>query len=183
MIWRTDGVQDHNSLATGGSLTNNPMWNPYSVRMAGTWHAPAGLVVSGSYTIVAGTWNGPVIDQLPANSPLLAPFGPSTVTSSTGVRQPNPLATRIRFFYPTRGEGQTRAPDVHAVGVKFGKIVRLGGARNVELSTEVFNLLNAGDTPSTSRTGPNRIYNPQSYLTYTNPQTPRAATVQIVFRF
>ena len=118
LIWRTDGVQDHNSLATGGSLTNNPMWNPYSVRMAGTWHAPAGVVVSGSYTIVAGTWNGPVIDQIPANSPLLAPFGPSTVTSSTGVRQPNPLATRIRFYYPTRGEGQTRAPDVHAVGVK-----------------------------------------------------------------
>jgi Carboxypeptidase regulatory-like domain len=183
LIWRTDGVQDHNSLATGGSLTNNPMWNPYSVRMAGTWHAPAGLVVSGSYTIVAGTWNGPVIDQLPANSPLLAPFGPSTVTSSTGVRQPNPLATRIRFYFPTRGEGQTRAPDVHAVGIKLGKIVRLGGPRNVELSTEVFNLLNAGNYTEYSRTGPNRIYNPQSYLTYTNPQTPRAATLQVVFRF
>jgi hypothetical protein len=61
--------------------------------------------------------------------------------------------------------------------------VRLGGARNVELSTEVFNLLNADNYTEYSRTGPNRIYNPQSYLTYTNPQTPRAATLQIVFRF
>ena len=51
-IWRTDGVQDHNSLATGNSLVNNPMWNPYSVRMATTWRAPWELVTSGSYTIV-----------------------------------------------------------------------------------------------------------------------------------
>jgi hypothetical protein len=43
----------------GNSLVNNPMWNPYSIRMAGTWHAPWDLVTSGSYTIVAGNWTGP----------------------------------------------------------------------------------------------------------------------------
>ena len=35
LVWRTDGMQDQNSLATGGTLTNNPMWNPYSVRFVG----------------------------------------------------------------------------------------------------------------------------------------------------
>ena len=35
-VWRTDGVQDQNSLATGNALVNNPMWNPY--RFA--WPAP-----------------------------------------------------------------------------------------------------------------------------------------------
>jgi hypothetical protein len=110
-------------------------------------------------------------------------FGPSTVVSSTGVRQSNPLATRIRFYYPTRGEGQPRAPDVHIVGVKVGKRIPLGGSRNVELAAEVFNLLNAGNFTEYSRQGANRIYNPQTFKTYTNPQTPRAATFEVVTRF
>src|SRR5207244_11920980 len=109
--------QEQNSRATLNSLVNNPMWKPYSVRMAGTWHAPFDVVASGSYTIVAGNWTGPVIDQLPSTSALLAPFGPSTVVSSTGVRQSNPLATPIRFFYPTPGEGQTMVPAVHNISV------------------------------------------------------------------
>jgi hypothetical protein len=182
-IWRTDGVVDQNSLATGNTLVNNPMWNPYSIRMAGTWHAPLGLVTSGSYTIVAGNWTGPVIDQLAANSPLLAPFGPATVTSSTGVRQSNPLATRIRFLYPTRGEGQPRAPDVHMVGVKVGKRIPFASDKNVEVAVEVFNLLNAGHFTEYSRQGANRAYNPQTFQTYTNPQTPRAATFEVITRF
>jgi hypothetical protein len=182
-IWRTDGVQDQNSLATGNTLVNNPMWNPYSVRTAGTWRAPWDLVASGSYTIVAGNWTGPVIDQLPASSPLIPVFGPSTVVSSTGVRQSNPLATRIRFYYPTRGEGQPRAPDVHIVGMKIGRRVALGSGRSVEVAGEVFNLLNAGHFTEYSRQGANRFYNPQTFATYTNPQTPRAATLQITARF
>jgi len=120
---------------------------------------------------------------LPANSPLLAPFGPATVVSSTGVRQSNPLATRIRFFYPTRGEGQPRAPDVHIVGVKVGKRIPFATDKNVEVALEVFNLLNAGNFTEYSRQGANRIYNPQTFGTYTNPQTPRAATFEVITRF
>lgn len=183
LIWRTDGVQDHNSLATGNSLVNNPMWNPYSVRMAANWNAPRGFVLSGSYTIVAGPWSGPIIDQLPANSPPIAVFGPSTVTSSTGSRQPNPLATRIRFKYEARGEGQVRMPDVHTVGLKLGKRVDLGRGRNVEVAANIFNLLNAGHYTEYARTGANRFYNPASFLTYTNPQTPRALQLEAVLRF
>jgi hypothetical protein len=110
-------------------------------------------------------------------------FGPSTVVSSTGVRQSNPLATRIRFYYPTRGEGQPRAPDVHTVGIKVGRRIAFGAGRNVELGFEVFNLLNAGHFTEYSRQGANRIYNPQTFKTYTNPQTPRAATFEIITRF
>jgi len=96
-IWRTDGLVDQDSLTTANTLINNPMWEPFSIRFAGTYNAPRGIVVSSSYTIVGGPWSGPIIDQLPANDPRLAVFGPSTVVSSTGVGQPNPLATRIRF--------------------------------------------------------------------------------------
>jgi hypothetical protein len=183
LVWRTDGMQDHNSLATGNTLTNNPMWNPYSIRMAGTWSAPAEMLVSVSYTIMAGPYNGPIIDQLPANSPLLAPFGPATVVSTTGARQPNPLATRIRFYYPTRGEGQVKAPDVHTLNAKVGRTFGIGGGRNLDVSANIFNVLNGGDYTEYARTGPNRIYNPASFLTYTNPQTPRALQLEAVVRF
>jgi len=183
LIWRTDGVQDHNSLATGGSLTNNPMWNPYSVRVAATWNAPKGIVVAGTYTIIAGTWQGPPIIQLASSDPRIAVFGPTTVTSSTGVRQPNPLSTRIRFQGATRAEGQVRAPDVHTLGLKFGKRVSLGQGRNLEGTVDIYNALNAGNYTEYSRTGPNRVYNPASYLTYTNPQTPRAVQASLTLRF
>ena len=183
LLWRTDGMQDQNSLSNANTLTNNPMWNPYSIRLSAAWHAPAGFLVSTSYTIMAGPYNGPIIDQLPANSPELAQFGPATVTSSTGARQPNPLATRIRFYYPTRGEGQVKAPDVHTVNVKVGRVFALMTGRSLELAANVFNLLNGGDYTEYARTGPNRIYNPASYLTYTNPQTPRALQLEAVVRF
>ena len=54
--------------------------------------------------------------QLPANSPEVTRFGPSNVVNpQTGSRFANPLATRIRFLYPTRGEGQAGLPYVHTV--------------------------------------------------------------------
>ena len=109
-IWRTDGVVDQNSLATGNSLVNNPMWNRYRFAWRGRGMPPGASSHREATPSSAVNSGGAVIDQLPANSPLIAPFGPSTVVSSTGVRQSNPLATRIRFFYPTRGEGQPRAP-------------------------------------------------------------------------
>ena len=34
------------------------------------------------------------------------PFGPATVVSSTGARSRPAVDFRIRFYYPTRGEGQ-----------------------------------------------------------------------------
>jgi len=47
----------------------------------------------------------------------------------------------------------------------------------------VFNLLNEGHYTEFSRQGANRIYNPQTFGTFTNPQTPRAMTLQTVVRF
>ncbi|MBI4887083.1 MAG: TonB-dependent receptor [Acidobacteria bacterium] len=183
LVWRTDGMQDQNSLATGTTLTNSPMWNPYSIRLSAAWHAPAAFMLSANYTIMAGPYNGPVIDQLPASSPQIAQFGPATVVSPTGNRQPNPLATRIRFYYPTRGEGQVKAPDVHTVNVKIGRTFSTGAGRNLEVAANVFNLLNGGDYTEYARTGPNRIYNRASFLTYTNPQTPRALQLEATYRF
>jgi hypothetical protein len=67
--------------------------------------------------------------------------------------------------------------------MKIGRRVALGSGRSVEVAGEVFNLLNAGHFTEYSRQGANRFYNPQTFATYTNPQTPRAATLQITARF
>ena len=53
----------------------------------------------------------------------------------------------------------------------------------MEISAEVFNLLNGGHYTEFSRQGANRIYNRQTFGTFTNPQTPRAMTLQTVVHF
>ena len=87
---------------------------PVLVRFNGTWHAPS----ASSWRAATRSWR---VEQLDRRStarqqPELAAFGPATVVSSTGSRQSNPLATRIRFVYPTRGEGQVLLAATHTVG-------------------------------------------------------------------
>jgi hypothetical protein len=147
------------------------------------WNAPASFVVSANYTIMAGPYSGPIIDQIAANSPQIAQFGPGTVVSSTGARQPNPLATRIRFYHKDRGDGQVKAPDVYTLNLKVGRTFGTGTGREVEVAANIFNALNGGDYTEYARTGANRIYNPQNFLTYTNPQTPRALQLEATVRF
>lgn len=198
-IWRTDGLVDQDSLSTGNTLINNPMWAPSSIRFAGTYNAPKGVNLSSSYTIVAGPWSGPIIDQLAANDPRVTQFGPATVVSSTGVSQPNPLATRARFCgVPTgapgvgkcqdpatvtnRGDGQLQQNTVHILGAKVAKRINFG-SRNVEVSFNVFNLLNGGNFSEYNRSGANRFYSPSTYNTGVTLQEARGYQVNGVFRF
>jgi hypothetical protein len=183
-IWRQQDPVDHNSLATGNSLRNTPTWTPGSFRLAGTWNAPKGVVVSGSYTAVGGPWTGPILTQLPANHPDVTRFGPASVVNrQTGARFANPLATRIRFLYPTRGEGQAGLPYVHTVNFKLGYRIRLGGNQHVQLGANIFNALNAGRYTEWHRSGANLSYNPTFYLVQDNQQTSRAYQVDIAYRF
>jgi hypothetical protein len=159
------------------------MWNPFSYRFNGTWHAPYGVLVAGSYSVVSGGWSSWIVRQLPANSPEIAVFGPATVISSTGVRQSNPLATRIRFVYPTRGEGQVLLAATHTVGIKFSKRFRLGEARDIEIASNILNLLNGGRGTEYARGGANRQYNTVAYLQPGNLQAARSVQLDLLFRF
>ena len=103
--------------------------------------------------------------------------------SSTGSRQSNPLATRIRFVYPTRGEGQVLLAATHTVGLKLSKRFKLGGSRDVELATNILNLLNAGRGTEYARGGANRQYNTVAYLQPGNLQAARSYQLDILFRF
>ena len=106
------GTNDHNSYP-GNTLTA-PMWNPYSYRFNGTWNAPAGIVVGGSYSVVAGGWSGRIVDQLPANSPQLAPSGPRRWSlrraraSRTRCRRGSASSTR------PAGRGRSCWPSIHS---------------------------------------------------------------------
>jgi hypothetical protein len=185
-IWRNQNPADHNSLATGGSLRNIPTWTPGAIRLAGTWNAPKGIVLSTSYSMVGGPWTGPILRQLPSNSPEIAVFGPARFRGQTPVAsggQANPLATRIRFLNSTRGEGQELLPYVHIVNIKLGYRLALGGARHVQLGVNVFNLLNSGRFTEWHRSGANLSYNPTFYLQQDNQQTSRAAQFDAVIRF
>jgi hypothetical protein len=185
LLYMPRGNNEHISLplATGGTtLTYGPTWQKYRLNFGGSWQAPLGLVVAASYTIQAGPWSGAVVDLLPANDPRVTQFGPSTVVSSTGVRQSNPLSTRLRFVNQTRGEGQVLAPPVKTLGLKIGKKVRLGGTREVEAAANIFNVLNAGDFTQYNYSGASERFNP-NFLQMRNQQPARGLQATLVFRF
>ena len=110
------------------------MWQPLSLRLAGTWHGPFDIVRLGQLFTRRRRVELIILDRLATNDPELAVFGPSTVTSSTGALSSNPLAIRTRFVFPTRGEGQLRIPDQHYVGLKVVKRFPLGGDRTLDVA-------------------------------------------------
>ena len=167
-----------NSYPDGGTAT---MWTPYAIRMSGTWQAPAGVLLSASYSILPGLWSGAIVERLAANDPNVLQFGPATVVSSTGVRQPNPLANRVRFVYPTRGENQVHLPAAHQLGLKAGKRFSLGGMRHVEVAMNVLNLLNGG-RGQTWESGANQTYSP-NFMKTSGIQPSRAFQLDTMFRF
>ena len=138
-IWRNQDPVDNNSLATGNTLRNTPTWTPGSFRVAGTWNAPKGIVLSTSYTMVGGPWTGPILAQLAANDPDVLKYGPARFNGTTPVAsggQANPLATRIRFLYPTRGEGQAGLPYVHTVNLKPAYRMKLANTRQLQVGVQ-----------------------------------------------
>jgi len=179
------GNNEDNSLpiTTGTTVhTYGPTWQKYRLNFGGTWRAPYDFVVAASYTVEAGPWTGPVVTQIPVGDPRLAAFGPATVTSSTGFTASNPLSTRMRFAFATRGEGQVMAPAQKTLGFKIGKQVNLTGTNSVEIAANIFNILNAGDYTQYNYNGANEQFNP-NYLQMRNQQPARALQVTVVYRF
>jgi hypothetical protein len=186
LLYMPRGNNEDNSLPlnTGTTVhTYGPTWQKYRLNFGGTYTAPYGISLAASYTIEAGPWSGAIVDLLPVGDPRLAAFGPATVVSSTGVSQSNPLSTRMRFVYPTRGDGQVMAPAVKTLGLKVGKKVALGGSRQAEIAANIFNVLNAGDFTQYNYNGANEVFNTANYLQMRNQQPARALQMTLVFRF
>ena len=181
LLYMPRGNNEDNSLPlTSGTTvhTYGPTWQKYSMRFGGSYHAPWRMVISGSYTILAGPWSGAIIDQLPAGDPQLAVFGPARASNG----QNNPLATPYRFAFATRGEGQVQAPAIKTLGLNLSKAIGFGGGREVVLSGALFNLLNDGNYTQYNYSGANERFNP-NYLQLRNQQAARAFQVTALVKF
>ncbi|MGD9903276.1 MAG: TonB-dependent receptor [Vicinamibacterales bacterium] len=186
LLYMPRGNNEENSLplTTGTTVhTYGPTWQEYSMRFGGTYLLPWGTTVAGSYTILAGPWSGPIVDLLPVNDPQLSVFGPARVTLANGTTQSNPLATRMRFVYPTRGEGQVQAPPIKTLGLTLNKTVKLGASREAVIGLSVFNALNAGNYTQYNYSGANERFNTANFLQLRNQQAARAAQLTVLARF
>lgn len=179
------GNGDDNTL-NGGGRESGAAYRPYSVRFAGQYFAPWSLNIGASYVIQSGGYVGPVITRLAAADPI---FGPSTVRSSTGVTQSNPLATTIRFCgaaalpcaaNPIRSDGQTRNDTNRYLQLKVGRVFKFGRT-SFEPALNVFNLFNTGAYTQWD-TGANRLYS-STYLAVFNRHPPRAMQLSFVYKF
>jgi hypothetical protein len=149
-------------------------WQDHVARASASIDGPWRLVLAANYTFQSGTWSGPIVSLLPAADPA---FGPATVTLSNGRVVSNPLATRVRFAFATRGDGQLRTPHLHALNVRAGRRVDLRRVK-VDLSLDVFNVTNHGADLG-FESNANQTYSP-TYGVTGDRQRPRSA--QIVLR-
>jgi hypothetical protein len=162
-----------NAFSTG---TGGPEWTDHVVNVSGVYHAPWSFVVAASYSVLKGWWSGPILMRVSAPDPQ---FGPATVTLSDGRRVSNPLATTVRFAYPTRTEGQYALPARHYLNLRVGREFRLRGDRQIEVDVDIFNLPNTAGYQG-FLSGANQQYS-TNFGKGGNIQPPR--TVQLGLRF
>jgi hypothetical protein len=171
---------DANALS-GTQMTQrssaSAQWQDHAVRTGMTYTGPWKLLLATSYTFQSGAWSGPIVTRLAASDPA---FGPTTVTLSNGRVVSNPLATTIRFAYPTRGEGQLATPHLHALNLRLGRSFA-GWGRKLDAAIDMFNLTNNGADLS-FQSGGNQKYNP-NYGKTTFRQLPRSAQLALRVSF
>ena len=141
-----------NSLS-GTADTRNPMWEDHQARFGAVYFAPWSPVVAANFSVQSAPYSGPVVTRIAAPDPR---FGPSTVTLSNGRVVSNPLATTIRFAGKDRGDKQIKAPYLNVLNLRVGRNFSLG-ARKIETSFDVFNVLNA-DTDQQFFDGGNQLF-------------------------
>jgi outer membrane receptor protein involved in Fe transport len=119
--------------------TGAPEWAQHVARASASYHAPWDFELAGNYTLQTGRYAGPIFTKIGAPDPA---FGPATLTLSNGRLVSNPLATTLRFAYPTIGDGQFELPAVHYQSVRVGRTFALGSDRKLTAALDILNILN-----------------------------------------
>lgn len=159
---------------SGRNMTDGAnRWQDHAIHLGVSWNAPFGILAGGTYTWQSGYWSGPIVTRIDAPDPHL---GPPTVALSNGRVVENPLATTIRFAHPTRGEGQLRTPQYHALSLRAGRSFEIGAVR-LDAFVDLLNATNAGEQLFFAG-GANQLYSP-TYAGLTSRQPPRAAQVTL----
>ncbi len=198
-----EAFENHNSLQdtrgnnddqtpTGGST----IWGKYSMSLAGTYNAPAGIVVSSSYTQHDGAWSGTVRRR--ASSAERAVFGPSSFTSPNGLRFSNPLRTSTRYFTDavpidavlpeveqniaaTRSH-QLNAPAVQNLSIKIGRDFNFGDTQKLQVALNILNAFNGSRHYQFARNG-SRTESPSNFSRFRNLQPPRSYQIVLQYKF
>ena len=165
---------ESNSLS-GTYMAGAGQWRDNVASLGATITGPWGIRVSPVVTYQSGIWSGPVVTKIAAPDPA---FGPTTLTLSNGRLVSNPLATTIRFAYPTRADGQWAPKGMYSVNLQLGREF-IFDRRKLIASLSGFNLTN-GDAPLQLAPGANQQYS-TTYQQGFIVQQPRA--VQALFRF
>ncbi len=174
----TAGNSDTNTLDGGaGSTPAFAGFRPYAVRGVGQYLAPWGIILSGSYEVSAGDYTAPIVTKLSAPD---SRVGPALVTLANGTKQPNPLATTIRFAFPTRGDGSVLNEATRSLQLRVGREFKFGRSQ-LTGALNIYNLLNSGSNTQYAD-GANQLYNP-AYLSGIQRLSPRAFQLMIVDRF
>ena len=175
---------DTNALS-GAADTRSPSWQKHALRVGGSYHAPWGFQVGSNVVLLSGPYGGPIVTRIAAADPQ---FGPSTVTLSNGRTVSNPLATTVRFAFPTRGEGQIKAPNLIFWNMRVGRELKVGTQRLV-IGVDVLNVTNHG-ADQQFQTGGNQLYNTTNYAiapdgTFRGQtrQAPRSAQISVRYVF
>jgi hypothetical protein len=160
------------------SMGFNVPWRDHTIVAAGTYMAPWNLTASARYAYQSGVWSGPVFTRVSAPDPR---FGPATVQLSNGRVVSNPLATTVRFAFPTRGEGQFRLDDIHDLNLRLARDFAFG-ARRLHMAIDVFNVPNKAGNQSGVFGATNVMFSPL-FRTGTRRQAPRSGqiTVRVTF--
>ena len=178
-VGSTASPDDANSLS-GTNMTQaataSAQWQDHIARVGGTYNGPWRLLFSGGYTFQSGAWSGPIVSQAPADRA----FGPPTLALSNGRVVSNPLATTVRFAFPTRADGQVRTGLLHVLNVRVGRQFAVNRGK-LDAALDLFNLTNNGADQS-FMSGANQTYNPLYALT-NNRQLPRSAQVLLRLAF
>jgi len=166
------------------SLSSNPQVSTLqvqtiddTVRLGAIYRAPWDIVLATNYTLQSALWSGPILTRIAAPDPQ---FGPPTVRLSNGRVVSNPLATTIRFAYPTRDDGQFTLPAVHVWNLRIGRDIRFG-TRRLEPALEILNVTN-DDAFYLLEFGANQTFSPL-YGQGRQRQVPRAAQISVRFVF
>ncbi|MBM3558876.1 MAG: hypothetical protein FJX53_03090 [Alphaproteobacteria bacterium] len=172
----TRGNNEHNHL--DGSNLGSSIWMRGSLSAGWNWRAPYKLNISGSLTVRRTHWVGPIFDRLATADPR---FGPARVTLANGTTQPNPLATVIRFAYPTRGEGQVPNPLVMPLGLKVAREFTMSTNQKLEFGANILNVFNGAEFYQFGANA-NQRYSP-NFLTYRSQQPARAFQLSVKYKF
>ena len=146
-------------------------WRSHVAKVAATYQPGWDLLLAATYSVQSGPWSGPILTRIALPD---RQFGPSTVTLSNGRVVANPLATQLRFAYPTRAAGQFALDVLHLLNLRVGRRFSVGGQR-LEVALDLLNATNHG-ADQAFQDGANQLESP-TFGKGANRQFPRSAAV------